>query len=139
MAGPDDPERVSIIFGRPGSGKTHSLARFLADASTGEMRALIQVFDEAHGMTREELAAEIEGRVPRASFFAPLLRDAGMPLATWIATFIALLALVIALRETPTLTPEQVEEIITRVVAEVDTPPAAEDPRPPKPRDVRPG
>jgi hypothetical protein len=138
MAGPDDPERASIIFGI-GSGKSHSLGRFLTDASTGEIRALIQVFDEGHGMTAEELAAEIEGRVPRASFLAPLLRDAGTPLATWIATLIALLALVVALRGTPTLTPEQVEEIITRVVAEVDTRPAAEDPRPPTTRDVRPG
>ena len=68
--------------------------------------------------------------MPSASFLAPLLKDAGTPLATWLTVLHTLIGLFLMHRQQqqaePVITPEQVEEIVTRVVDELNAEPATE-------------
>jgi type VI protein secretion system component VasF len=77
-------------------------------------------------LTAAQVAARVEEEVPKAApAIAPLLKDGGMALAAWLALFVAVLTFLLQLQESqqqpaPAITPEQVEEIITRVVDEVE-------------------
>jgi hypothetical protein len=73
-----------------------------------------------------QVAHRVEQEVPAAApVMAPLLKDGGVPLATWLALLVAVLTFLLHLQESqeqpaPAITPDQVTEIITRVVDEVD-------------------
>jgi hypothetical protein len=110
------------------SGVAQSLA---ADVSTDDLLRLKGIFEEAQrtDASGEEVVTSVEKEVPAASFLAPLLKDAGTPLAVWIGVVLAVLALLIPqLQKQPTITPEQIQDIVTRVVNEVDDGSPAEPP-----------
>jgi hypothetical protein len=104
----------------------------------GRLKAVLEEAQEADA-SAEEVAARVEEEVPTASFLAPLLKNAGTPLATWLTFLLALIGMFLAYRQQhqaePVITPEQVEEIITRVVNELELEPADEpQPKAPKKR-----
>jgi hypothetical protein len=109
-----------------------AVAQSLAEAEPEDLSRLQAVLEEAQGTdaSADEVAKRVEKEVPTASFLAPLLKDAGTPLAQWIMVLLALLTLILMYRQQqqaqPTITPEQVEEIVGRVVDELNIEPPTE-------------
>ena len=72
-----------------------------------------------------------------ASFLAPVFKDAGTPLAAWLTVLLTLIGLLLVYRQQqqaqPVITPQQVEEIVTRAVDELEIEPAEPEPKPKTP------
>jgi hypothetical protein len=100
----------------------------------GDLERLIKVFQtaQAQGASANEVADTIERELPSLEGLSEWLRRAGPVLAKALwPLLIAILVLMIQQRmERPTLTPDQVEQIITRVVEETDAPVAGNPPLP---------
>lgn len=109
-----------------------AVGQSLAATEAEDLGRLQAVLEDAQSTnaSADEVAARVEEEIPTASFLAPLLRDAGTPLATWLAVLLGLIGLILMYRQQeqpePVITPEQVEEIITRVVDELNADPPAE-------------
>lgn len=94
------------------------------EVSDDDLRRLTEVLEEARNRDASlpVVTAAIEREVPRAAAIAPLLQQGGQPLATWLAVILAAIALLLSLREKepvpPTLTPEQLQEIVERAINE---------------------
>jgi hypothetical protein len=106
-----------------------SVAQTLAAINTAsQLDRLMTVLNESlrTHLTAAQVAARVEEEVPEAApAIAPLLKDGGVALAAWLALFVAVLTFLLQLQVSqqqpaPAITPEQVEEIITRVVDEVE-------------------
>ena len=107
-----------------------SLAETIAkiNINTAQLDRLTAVFSEAlrADWPAAHVAQRVEQEVPAAApVMAPLLKDGGVALATWLTLLVAVLTFLLQLQESqqrpaPAITPDQVTEIITRVVDEVD-------------------
>jgi hypothetical protein len=120
--------RSRAIFPPQVSRVAQSLA---TNVSTDDLVRLRGIFEDAQrtDASDEEVVMTVEEEVPTASFLAPLLKDGGQPLAAWLTVLLALLTLLLQFREKqPTMTPEQVENIVTQVVNEVEAGSPAEPP-----------
>ena len=120
--------RSRAIFPPQVSRVAQSLA---TNVSTDDLVRLKGIFEEAQrtDASDEEVLKSVEEEVPTASFLAPLLKDGGQPIAAWLTVLLALLTLLLQFRDKqPTIAPEQVEDIVTQVVNEVDDGSPAEPP-----------
>lgn len=115
-----------------------TVTRYLAAPSVGleDLEKLRAVFERAaqKGATAEEVAAEIEREVPDLAPFGAWLRRAAPVVAKALWPFlVGLLLLFIQQRmQHPTLTPEQIEQIIERVQLEQPKPPPNRTRTPPQ-------
>jgi hypothetical protein len=124
-----------------------AVAGSLAGMEPEAVGRLKEVIEDAQGAnaSAKEIAARVEDEVPSASFLAPLLKDAGTPLAMWLTLLLTLIGVLLAHRQQqpaqPVITPEQVEEIVTRIEDELNVEPpdepATEKPKPKAPQKKR--
>ena len=114
------------------------VAETLASAEPEDLDRLKIVLEEAQQTeaSAEEVARKVEEEAPTASPLAALLRDPALPAV--ISLIVLLLAVIQYIhpqlqqqKPAPTITPDQVEEIITRVL-DAQNDPAVETPAPPE-------
>jgi hypothetical protein len=91
----------------------------------------IVVFAQERGSSATEVADVISSEVPAVAGLGALFKDAGMPLATWLAVIIAAVTLILQVRadHSSGVPPDQVDQIVQHVLEE------SRKERPPPPRD----
>jgi hypothetical protein len=114
--------------------------RYLADPTMtiGDLEKLRNIFERAQqkNASAVEVADAINEQVPRAAGLGALLQDAALPLAAWLTVILTALMLLLQLRsQEPSLSPDQIDNIVHRILDETrDVPEPGEQP----PRDSRP-
>jgi hypothetical protein len=132
--------------GRVPDGRYESLegaVRYLADPTMtiGDLEKLRDIFERAQeeNTSAAEVADAITKEVPRAAGLGALLQDGATPLATWIAVILAALTLLMQMRsQQPALTPDQVDNIVHRIIEETREAPEPTEPRPRRQDHLRP-
>jgi hypothetical protein len=101
-----------------------SAVRYLAgpSVSADDLRLLRDLVTTARdtGASEEEIAERIEKEVPAAAGLSVLLKDGGVPLATWITVILTAIAVLLAAHQPKPATPDQIQEIVDRVLNEAE-------------------
>jgi hypothetical protein len=116
---------------------TRIIQRVVDTSATPEdYQKLLRIVKNAQQQNAEP--EQVESRIRESTPFGglvQLLPKDRAELYAFLAVLVAIVQLVVSLRapETKTITPEQVEQIIERVVDEIEKQPAASEPSPPPP------